>query len=189
MTFDPVTGVGVISIHAPHAGCDQSCSYVARYVVFQSTHPMRGATKRSQFFQRRRLDFNPRTPCGVRPAKLGKQTHSYQFQSTHPMRGATICCEKTVWCFTYFNPRTPCGVRQQQALQSAQMTAISIHAPHAGCDASCRAFFIGLPRFQSTHPMRGATPRLPFPRVHRRYFNPRTPCGVRLHCRTSWRSG
>ena len=36
----------VISIHAPHAGCDEGfyCGYV-RIKPFQSTHPMRGATR------------------------------------------------------------------------------------------------------------------------------------------------
>ena len=55
-----------ISIHAPLAGCDR-CT-------------VRGA--------RVRCDFNPRTPCGVRPCKTAKKI---------PLRD--------------FNPRTPCGVR------------------------------------------------------------------------------
>ncbi len=34
-----------ISIHAPHAGCDEFGRLVVdNLVVFQSTHPMRGAT-------------------------------------------------------------------------------------------------------------------------------------------------
>ena len=34
-----------ISIHAPHAGCDAWCSdTIEKAKLFQSTHPMRGAT-------------------------------------------------------------------------------------------------------------------------------------------------
>ena len=55
-----------------------------------------------------------------------------------------------------FNPRTPCGVRQ-----------------------SCKALNVYGGKFQSAHPLRGAT--LPCPAIPRRrlHFNPRTPCGVR----------
>ena len=35
-------------------------------------------------------------------------------------------------------------------------------------------------QFQSTHPVRGATARRAEHPLHRVYFNPRTPCGVRL---------
>ena len=57
-----------ISIHAPRAGCDKatlqrSCADAA----FQSTHPVRGATKFAEF----------------------KRQMQGKFQSTHPVRGAT----------------------------------------------------------------------------------------------------
>ena len=79
---------------------------------------------------------------------------------------------------------------------------ISIHAPLAGCDLVDGTACMLLVRFQSTHPLRGATRlrnkvacnkpisihaplagcdrrRKPF-KDDGRYFNPRTPCGVRL---------
>ena len=60
-------GIG-ISIHAPHAGCDRRTSQLCtHYGGFQSTHPMRGATQRSSSNRSQSGDFNPRTPCGVRP--------------------------------------------------------------------------------------------------------------------------
>ena len=124
-------------------------------LLFQSTHPLRGAT---YFVMLRELprdisihaplagcdycrrweyrttsNFNPRTPCGVR------------------LPAARPCSRKG-----YFNPRTPCGVRQlfhrfgivsvnfqsTHPLRGAttckiscvKMCAISIHAPLAGCD-------------------------------------------------------
>ena len=62
----------------------------ASFLIFQSTHPLRGATYRTKKMQGVLCDFNPRTPCGVRP---------------HPDSGQRR--------YRYFNPRTPCGVRQQ----------------------------------------------------------------------------
>ena len=42
------TATTSISIHAPLAGCDKSCSPVSRCrALFQSTHPLRGATAKA----------------------------------------------------------------------------------------------------------------------------------------------
>ena len=55
---------------------------------FQSTHPLRGATRANALPVLFERNFNPRTPCGVRLS--------------------TVSGEKYV---RDFNPRTPCGVR------------------------------------------------------------------------------
>ena len=57
--------------------------------LFQSTHPLRGATPPHGIDTEMVVNFNPRTPCGVRPY------HKCSGQRTR----------------SYFNPRTPCGVR------------------------------------------------------------------------------
>ena len=80
---------------------------------------------------------------------------------------------------TYFNPRTPCGVRLLSQLLCRQDQAISIHAPHAGCDPFKTVRSERLLLFQSTHPMRGATSPSGMRLTRRSNFNPRTPCGVR----------
>ena len=57
---------------------------------------------------------------------------------------------------------------------------ISIHAPHAGRDLQKRCFVKPLPdRFQSTRPMRGATPMTLLSQFRQSHFNPRAPCGAR----------
>ena len=123
-----------ISIHAPLAGCD--C-------------PRRSGVHHRGY-------FNPRTPCGVR-------------RRSKPTRPT----------LANFNPRTPCGVRRhgfeiigqqggisihaplagcdQGAEDSAAVAKISIHAPLAGCDNAFWSGFSHGGRFQSTHPLRGAT--------------------------------
>ena len=78
-----------------------------------------------------------------------------------------------------FNPRTPCGVRQQLMRASPRYPYFNPRTP-CGVRLQSRQYFEGIIRFQSTHPLRGATPfclRVPLLLF---YFNPRTPCGVRL---------
>ena len=123
--------------------------------TFQSTRPMRGATRPPRLLTCRPSNFNPRAPCGARPApprrgrrpgnfnprapcgaRLAKKANGLDpivFQSTRPMRGATQHCGAL-------------HVRRN----------ISIHAPHAGRDG-----FFGLKA-------QGGL-----------YFNPRAPCGAR----------
>ena len=170
-----------ISIHAPHAGCDgyPFCPCAADD-LFQSTHPMRGATPApAKWFCAPRIsihaphagcdsvwsrctvygmNFNPRTPCGVRRRRWSRPACRALFQSTHPMRGATRRWARRP-------PDRP----------------ISIHAPHAECDAEAQAGAQRGKLFQSTHPMRGATARAVYMWILIPYFNPRTPCGVRQH--------
>ena len=86
--------------------------------------------------------FNPRTPCGVRPALY---------------RNARLA--------TYFNPRTPCEVRPKREIHRRCTNAISTHTPLAGCDMSEIIYPAVFHAFQPTHPSRGATrsviPRAP----------------------------
>ena len=218
---------------------------------------MRGATRSRARPCRLQKDFNPRTPCGVRPA-----VRSISMQDVN-----------------HFNPRTPCGVRPGKCCETRREKEISIHAPRAGCDPQARqrcssdpisihapragcdvlprqdsklsqisihapragcdhqtaskghseAISIHAPRagcdlgrkacpartvhfnprtpcgvrqprapatgatylFQSTHPVRGATPDGDKIRAGKGDFNPRTPCGVRrgrrlMSCATTY---
>ena len=79
--------------------------------VFQSTLPMRGATLTGGLNRVPPGHFNPRSPCGERPAVSTLSSLPALFQSTLPMRGATAF---------------------KMSLQI--IGGISIHAPHAGSD-------------------------------------------------------
>ena len=147
--------------------------------VFQSTHPVRGATAFATSLPSRSSDFNPRTPCGVR------QQVSTQQQPTNYFNPRTPCGVRrssSVLSFSrrcHFNQRTPCGVRPDVCILITLHVAISIHAPHAGCDPFKTVRSERLLLFQSTHPMRGATSPSGMRLTRRSNFNPRTPCGVR----------
>ena len=153
----PSVSIVFISIHAPLTGCDlvKSISRFARN-TFQSTHPLRGATLSSPSPALPAIHFNPRTPCGVRPALMlgmgvyfcisihaplagcdcptrARKGATNEFQSAHPLRGATAGAELL-----------------------AVPGLISIHAPLAGCDFVSGGVLTVLGIFQSTHPLRGA---------------------------------
>ena len=126
-------GQNFISIHAPRAGCDATVCvprWIARVfqsthpvrgatvdqvvdlgcVVFQSTHPVRGATNSGKGWFPATRDFNPRTPCGVRRTMIVCQRMVDDFNPRTPCgvrRGTTFATMSA----RHFNPRTPCGVR------------------------------------------------------------------------------
>ena len=125
----------MISIHAPRAGCD-------RFLVvdfdphsqFQSTHPVRGATKLAYWKQ-----------------------WQLQFQSTHPVRGAT-----TTWAslcililISIHAPRAGCDYLFE-LLQKSKGQFQSTH-PVRGATQLFLSLLEGEILFQSTHPVRGAT--------------------------------
>ena len=123
-----------ISIHAPLAGSDVFIvtDYVTG-VVFQSTLPLRGATKAIMAGNLSSKNFNPRSPCGERLGNQQTMQLADIFQSTLPLRGAThrrmgkptdlrisihaplagsdIQVEESPPVHGYFNPRSPCGER------------------------------------------------------------------------------
>ena len=172
--------------------------------LFQSTHPLRGATvrfvndywrvlisihaplagcdKSSLTIHTSPKNFNPRTPCGVR--QKGK-------------------LQKTV--SSNFNPRTHCGVRLGRTYPDSQAFDFNPRTP-CGVRHEPIGIIISARLFQSTHPLRGATtmyrsraacmeisihaplagcdPTILSCTRREQNFNPRTPCGVRQqNCR------
>ena len=125
-----------ISIHAPRVGCDQG--------------------NRRQ--PPGRSDFNPRTPCGVRPTAARTRELSSRD----------------------FNPRTPCGVRLAALVLFREHTGISIHAPRVGCDLPLLGHHSSTRRNFNPRTPCGVRPQCTGPRrTACEHFNPRTPCGVR----------
>ena len=101
----------IISIHAPRVGCDPSFSL-------------------SDFLG---LDFNPRTPGGVRQPLLCMLYPNIEFQSTHPGWGATLprLVTWTIRQISIHAPRVGCD---RSTVKAPRCKIISIHAPRVGCD-------------------------------------------------------
>ena len=189
-----------VSIHAPRAECDFTATFLqcctscfnprtsggVRHlspagkvgrVLFQSTHPGRGATHVCVIIRLASLFQSTHPGRGATQQSRIIQAYG-MFQSTHPGRGATWPSVHVrtitgfnprtpggvrpwlmnIWCVILcFNPRTPGGVRRSGTFVDFDLSDVSIHAPRAGCDTICRSAIRNYSRFQSTHPGRGAT--------------------------------
>ena len=118
------------------------------------------------------------------------------------MREATFRVRLAPYVQKSFNPRLPCGRRLCSLLYCKKQGIVSIHASHAGGDASAAGDVCRDGEFQSTPPMREAT-GMPASHVEKitfqstppmreattvargntcrlGSFNPRLPCGRRL---------
>ena len=124
----------VISIHAPHAGCDIYAARAGRAQIISIHAPHAGCDAVASDVRAAVADFNPRTPCGVRPICMPSRLFLSEISIHAPHAG----CDSSV----------PDARRRH---------GISIHAPHAGCDRRKTGKKHVFRIFQSTHPMRGAT--------------------------------
>ena len=124
-----------ISIHAPLAGCDEEMSEKALRRLAISIHaPLAGCDTAPSKRRKTRKNFNPRTPCGVRPYPSGLFSHTHAISIHAPLAGCDAFRSIIFSDVNHFNPRTPRGVRR-----------------------ACRSCSIRCSGFQSTHPWRGAT--------------------------------
>ena len=153
-----------ISIHAPHAGCD--AGNTPRYVVanyfnprtpcgvrhppspsdtvtlsFQSTHPMRGATRNAaKLYRDKQISIHaPHAGCDLYIAY--QFLRATKFQSTHPMRGATSKSLRLL-PYKWISIHAPHAGCDTIDIRFRDLLHISIHAPHAGCDINVFIYYI-----------------------------------------------
>ena len=122
--------------------------------------------------------FNPRTPCGVRPGVYVPGRGRGNISIHAPLAGCDIPAYLSGRVPEHFNPRTPCGVRRRGGWYLRRCDYFNPRTPcgvrlpffvHAwgGSDFNPRTpcgvrqgdvkSFHARDRFQSTHPLRGAT--------------------------------
>ena len=169
-------------------------------VKFQSTRPVRGAT--AVLVELAFIDN-----VSIHAPRAGRDPLlilciSFSRVSIHaPRAGRDPRCCGTSDRDTCFNPRAPCGARLLVARWAVFYVGFNPRAP-CGARPITAAIFADNTLFQSTRPVRGATPTLTFPdnhchvsihapragrdgdvqrrRVVTACFNPRAPCGARL---------
>ena len=151
-----VAVVRYISIHAPRVGSDINGS--VRLVGSPN--------------------FNPRSPCGERPAVYWCcYPVCARFQSTLPVWGATTTL-RTEESPALFQSTLPVWGATGQTSQKRQSCQISIHAPRVGSDDKLGHRFVK--DFISIHaPRVGSDAPKPHSTSELRHFNPRSPCGER----------
>ena len=145
----------------PHSPCGERPTGWGAYRIrheFQSTLPLRGATRRTRAASRH-LSISIHTPlAGSDRARTDRW--SRQRISIHtPLAGSDFGFDSRAQCRWYFNPHSPCGERRAVYRQTAPKPT----------------------EFQSTLPLRGATRRRRIPSPTSVNFNPHSPCGER-HC-------
>ena len=211
----------MVSIHASHAGGDFSppgflwrptsfnprlpCgrrrekkTWQIQTELFQSTPPMREATKRkndtdaTQSFNPRlpcgrRLCFakqynenrcfNPRLPCGRRHVLLIASIVVIMFQSTPPMREATRASTSST-CSLPVSIHASHAGGDHESTPGSPVERVSIHASHAGGDNSPTRLWQLPKRFNPRLPC-GRRPTIKSRSNVDNCFNPRLPCGRR----------
>ena len=112
-------------------------------LVFQSTHPVRGAT-RADGLRVGAHDISihaPREGCDT--GGIWRPAISCLFQSTHPVRGATGKDAEQHFKDYVFQSTHPVRGATRPAAPILRAGLISIHAPREGCDLRPRFKFLG----------------------------------------------
>ena len=162
----------------PLRGATRPPHPLPRLTKFQSTRPLRGATYCWRCRCCSHYNFNPRAPCGARPLSAIYATTFLLFQSTRPLRGATTLDNRSCNQPYHFNPRAPCGARRRSEPALHLPPEFQSTRPLRGATYSylLETFLMS---FQSTRPLRGATEVGRSPYDVFCDFNPRAPCGAR----------
>ena len=170
-----------ISIHAPLAGCDVGmvAKLIAQYII--SIHaPLAGCDGKYSGDRTVTTNFNPRTPCGVRRyGRVISPPEQLYFNPRTPCGVRHNRRRKGHGRNNHFNPRTPCGVRRYFFVRVQYDIKFQSTHPLRGATRRPPRGGVQLFKFQSTHPLRGATHSRGRCPAARQDFNPRTPCGVR----------
>ena len=146
---------------------------------FQSTPPVRGATKPPPVLPPPLEDFNPRPPCGGRrqhcphrfqrhrisihaPRAGGDRFHRGPcrgrcYFNPRPPCGGRLHPRNTKPMPRHFNPRPPCGGRPSGASVRPATSDFNPRPPCGGRPNATAQESI-IETFQSTPPVRGATP-------------------------------
>ena len=170
--------IAKISIHTPHAGSDCTSPRLpplsrhfnphspcgerhllghvgTRDLSFQSTLPMRGATRWSRCARPRPSNFNPHSPCGERRYR-GRISMRWMWISIHTPHAGSDWIMAVLSAISSISIHTPHAGSDYARTPSRHTSTISIHTPHAGSDTGNREN-----------------------RIHEPNFNPHSPCGER----------
>ena len=143
---------------------------------------MRGATCPHQSDHQFQRNFNPHSPCGERRGFSAPSSASFSISIHTPHAGSDNFVTGTLPMVSISIHTPHAGSDDVVGKNLVLGIVISIHTPHAGSDLSLYLGIRNLTEFQSTLPMRGATPFTRWAAMQATYFNPHSPCGERLEC-------
>ena len=125
----------------PHSPCGErhaSCIFSISTFVFQSTLPLRGATK----------------PSGIIARHSAISIHT-------PLAGSDVSAAVPTAAVANFNPHSPCGERRCSVPPSVGTDLISIHTPLAGSDDAAYPLSSHGPNFNPHSPCGERPQKLP----------------------------
>ena len=141
----------------PMRGATKSEQSINRTARFQSTRPVWGATLRLPPEVISPSSFNPRAPCGARRT-IDHIRHSLTLVSIHaPRMGRDLWGVANPRQHDRFNPRAPCGARLRDDLAGPEAFMFQSTRPMRGATCYYKQTHYAIRTFQSTRPMRGAT--------------------------------
>ena len=168
-------------------GVRPSCSRVIMSChIFQSTHPLRGATTREEAekaLQEMISIHAPLAGCDSAQA-VGKWERGISIHA--PLAGCDTQADGTLSYWYLISIHAPLAGCDQLNGRGIMTADISIHAPLAGCDDNKALHQLATSVISIHAPLAGCDTPTAFARRSSLYFNPRTPCGVplvsRLQC-------
>ena len=168
-----------ISIHAPLTGSDHRRLFPAgRKIDFNPRSPY-GERRVSWAFLPRWRGFQSTLPLRGATRAIFRSMDQQMISIHAPLTGSDCSSGWHTNRTTDFNPRSPYGERRCHHSSRRHDFLISIHAPLTGSDGADDNLFVGWNRFQSTLPLRGATAAFPALSISSGNFNPRSPYGER----------
>ena len=169
-----------ISIHAPLAESDPILRTMHRSAFYFNPRSPCGERLLSRHRTPPLSHFNPRSPCGERRGLVFVFLVIFAFQSTLPLRRATPHFGTRRQMVGDFNPRSPCGERLTLLRAPLRPSQFQSTLPLRRATRTNQRTS-GRTAFQSTLPLRRATSCRFYAAGLVLDFNPRSPCGERLH--------
>ncbi len=148
-----------ISTHTPLAGCDLVLEqYSGKTTLNFNSHTPRGVRLKIRQKHRRIIIFQLTHPSrGATPNGRGEYTNYFQISTHTPLAGCDKGGVPRTGLSFYFNSHTPRGVRLLRFFGGSASPHISTHTPLAGCDVCTALAPVGAVNFNS-HTPRGVRP-------------------------------
>ncbi len=165
--------VAGVSIHAPNEGSDFAVIGLMFSLKFQSTLPMKGATRTSRLGVCSAL-FQSTLPMKGATRWLSRGARPRTVSIHAPNEGSDTFCWIRLLALSVFQSTLPMKGATILDAVDARIFQVSIHAPNEGSDISASSSGTHRREFQSTLPMKGATHGHILPVIHPACFNPRS---------------
>ena len=101
--------------------------------------------------------FNPRAPCGARPARHQARLFMGGISTHAPLAGRDSVVKFNNSFHLNFNPRAPCGARQTKQKSDQKTKIFQPTRPLRGATQIAFLIHVTTVIFQPTRPLRGAT--------------------------------